>query len=128
MDDGIDDEKNGPPLSWRAPRLRGSHPFGCRVDDAHRAGQEDVDDHGVVSIGGNPTHPRSAGTDRDLVLGGVYFGGTVLRLVLGLTVRTNSPFFAKPVPIFFHLVLASFLLVCGYYHTQGEPMSASSER
>jgi len=53
-----------------------------------------------------------------LVVGGVYFGGTVLRLVLGLTIQIGSPFFARPVPIFFHLVLASFLLVCGYYHTR----------
>jgi len=35
-----------------------------------------------------------------------------------LTIQIGSPFFARPVPIFFHLVLASFLLVCGYYHTR----------
>jgi hypothetical protein len=36
--------------------------------------------------------------------------------VLGVTIKTDSPFFAKPLPIFFHFVLASFLLVCGAYH------------
>jgi hypothetical protein len=52
-----------------------------------------------------------------LALGAVYLAGTVARLALGLTIWADSSFFAKPVPSVFHLVLATFVLVCGYHHT-----------
>jgi hypothetical protein len=61
-----------------------------------------------------------------LAFGGIYFGGMVLRLLLSLTVWPESPFFARPVPIVFHLVLASFLLLCGSYHTHAAPAAAGS--
>jgi hypothetical protein len=51
------------------------------------------------------------------VLGGVYFGAMMVRLVLGATVLSSSRWFASPVPTVFHLVLASFLVVWGRHHS-----------
>lgn len=51
-----------------------------------------------------------------LVLGGCYFTVMSLRLVLGLTLLSSVPWFAKPIPAFFHLVLASIVLLIGSYH------------
>lgn len=60
-----------------------------------------------------------------LGLGGVYFGTMLARLVLGATVLSANPWFAKPVPTFFHLVLASFMLLVGYYHYRYTPRNRS---
>jgi hypothetical protein len=49
-------------------------------------------------------------------LGGFYCAGMAARLALGLTVLSAHPWFGKPVPAFFHLVLAGFVLVLGDYH------------
>ncbi len=51
-----------------------------------------------------------------LALGAAYFGAMAARLALGLTVLAAHPWFGKPVPAFFHLVLAGFVLVVGDYH------------
>lgn len=51
-----------------------------------------------------------------LTLGGVYFIAMLLRLVLGLTLLSSVFWFATPIPAFFHLVLASIVLVIGHYH------------
>ena len=54
---------------------------------------------------------------RVLLIGGwIYFASMLVRLVIGLFVLRESSFFAKPLPTFFHLVLASFLIVCGRIH------------
>jgi sterol desaturase/sphingolipid hydroxylase (fatty acid hydroxylase superfamily) len=51
-----------------------------------------------------------------LTFGGLYFGAMVVRLVLGATWLSDERWFASPIPTFFHLVLASWLLVCGHFH------------
>jgi len=51
-----------------------------------------------------------------LTLGAVYFTVMLARLVLGLTVLSDHPWFAKPIPAFFHLVLAGMVLTIGHYH------------
>ena len=51
-----------------------------------------------------------------LILGAVYFTVMLARLVLGLTVLSGHPWFAKPIPAFFHLVLAGMVLTIGHYH------------
>lgn len=51
-----------------------------------------------------------------LIVGGVYFGVMALRLVLGLALLTQWPWFAKSLPAFFHMVLAGYILVIGHYH------------
>ena len=52
-----------------------------------------------------------------LVLGWVYFVVMGIRLLIGLTVAPNHFWFGAIVPTLFHLVLASFLLVSGAFHT-----------
>ena len=48
--------------------------------------------------------------------GVVYFGGMLARLILGLTVMGESRWFTSYLPTFFHLVLASFVLLYGHFH------------
>lgn len=54
-------------------------------------------------------------------LGGVYFSVMLLRLVLGLTLLSAMPWFAKPLPAFFHLVLAAIVLLIGHFHSRYRP-------
>ena len=51
-----------------------------------------------------------------LVFGGVYFATMLVRLVLGVTVLSTNRWFSSILPTIFHLVLASYLLVCGHFH------------
>lgn len=57
------------------------------------------------------------------LIGGVYFSGMLLRLLLGLTLYTDHAWFAKPLPAFFHLVLAGYILTLGLYHLSHSPIS-----
>jgi hypothetical protein len=52
-----------------------------------------------------------------LALGGVYFGGMVLRLLLGATILHGQRWFASPLPTFFHLVLSLYLVLFGHFHS-----------
>ena len=62
----------------------------------------------------------NAATGRILwVLGLVYLGVMLLRWLLGLTVMTDSRWFTNQIPTFFHIVLASFVLLVSVYHRQG---------
>lgn len=49
-----------------------------------------------------------------ILFGWVYFSFMLLRLLLGATVLSNLRWFASPLPAFFHLVLAAYLLIYGY--------------
>jgi hypothetical protein len=60
--------------------------------------------------------PRPSIGRAALAFGGVYFGVMFLRLLLGATVLRDLRWFASPLPAFFHLVLATYLLVYGYCH------------
>jgi len=51
-----------------------------------------------------------------LGLGFVYFSIMSFRLVAGLTFGTDHGWFSVKIPTFFHLVLASFLLLLGRFH------------
>ena len=51
-----------------------------------------------------------------LTLGGLYFTIMFARLVLGFTLLSQSHWFASHIPAFFHLVLASFILLVGHFH------------
>ena len=48
-------------------------------------------------------------------LGGIYFVFMAFRLVAGLTLLADHPWFSKQLPAFFHVVLASFILTLGHY-------------
>jgi sterol desaturase/sphingolipid hydroxylase (fatty acid hydroxylase superfamily) len=51
-----------------------------------------------------------------IAVGGVYFVSMLVRLILGLTILHGNRWFASPLPAFFHLVLASYLLLAGHFH------------
>lgn len=51
-----------------------------------------------------------------LLLGTIYLGAMGVRLVLGLTVLDGHPWFTVRIPIVFHLVLATFVLLVGSFH------------
>ena len=60
-----------------------------------------------------------------LAFGGVYFAAIFLRLVLGATALSDIRWFASPLPAFFHLVLATYLLLYGYCHVHTASRNAS---
>ncbi len=60
-----------------------------------------------------------------LAFGGVYFAAMFLRLVLGATLLGDVRWFASPLPAFFHLVLATYLLLYGYCHVHTVARNAS---
>jgi hypothetical protein len=51
-----------------------------------------------------------------VALGALYFTVMCLRILLGATVLSHVRWFASPLPAFFHLVLATYLLVYGFGH------------
>ncbi len=51
-----------------------------------------------------------------LSFGGLYMGAMLARLVLGATWMRGDAWFDRPLPAIFHLVLASFVIVVGWYH------------
>ena len=48
-------------------------------------------------------------------LGGAYFGVMAFRFAAGLTFLSENPWFSKIIPTFFHVVLASYILLFGHY-------------
>jgi hypothetical protein len=51
-----------------------------------------------------------------ITFGILYFAIMLFRLIGGLTFIMNVKWFSYPIPSFFHLVLASFLILFGYFH------------
>ncbi len=49
--------------------------------------------------------------------GAAYFAGMAFRLVAGQTFLSHIAWFAAPLPAFFHLVLAGFVMLLGRYHS-----------
>lgn len=67
---------------------------------------------------------RSLGTGL-LKFGSAYLGVMVMRYVIRMSLYPHERWTGGSIPIFFHWVLASFLLLVGYYHwerTRGEPL------
>ncbi len=50
------------------------------------------------------------------IFGALYFAIMLFRLFAGLTLLHDVKWFSYPIPSFFHLVLASFLILFGYFH------------
>lgn len=62
------------------------------------------------------------------VLGGSYFSFMAFRLLAGLTFFSDHPWFSKSLPAFFHVVLATFLLMLGHYiYTRGRMVENSED-
>lgn len=51
-----------------------------------------------------------------VTLGTLYFAIMLFRLIAGLTLLHDLKWFLYPIPSFFHLILASFLILFGYFH------------
>lgn len=51
-----------------------------------------------------------------LSIGTLYFAVMVFRLIAGFGFAADHPWFSAHIPTLFHLILASFLLVAGFYH------------
>lgn len=51
-----------------------------------------------------------------LTIGGLYFFLMLSRLIIGVFSLSDILWWNKPIPSFFHLVLATFLIVVGYFH------------
>jgi hypothetical protein len=51
-----------------------------------------------------------------LALGGVYFVVMLFRLIAGFTFATEHHWLGAHIPAFFHIVIASFLLLVGHFH------------
>ena len=54
-----------------------------------------------------------------LCLGGLYLVVMGIRLMIGLTVAPDHFWFGAVLPTLFHFVLATFMLVYGWYHVSG---------
>jgi len=52
-----------------------------------------------------------------LVVGSIYFGGMCIRLFLGTTVASEHEWFDATLPTVFHLVLGSFVILYGRFHS-----------
>lgn len=70
-------------------------------------------------VGGDAVVPRPWKFRLCFALGVPYFLFMAFRLAAGLTFLSDHPWFSKSLPAFFHVVLASFLLLLGrYIHTK----------
>jgi len=49
-------------------------------------------------------------------VGSIYFGVMILRLLAGVTLAKDHPWWGAEIPAFFHLVLATFVLLVGRFH------------
>lgn len=63
---------------------------------------------------------RASGSTGKLLLitGAIYFVTMATRLLLGLGVYADYTWYARWLPAFFHLVLASYVLLLGLYHVR----------
>jgi hypothetical protein len=67
-------------------------------------------------VGAGSIEPNRRVGRAALTFGAVYFAVMLVRLVLGVTVLTHLRWFASPLPAFFHLVLATYVLLFGVVH------------
>ena len=72
-----------------------------------------------------PVVPRRRLGRAALFFGAVYFAAMSVRLLLGVTVLANVRWFASPLPAFFHLVLASYVMLFGHFHVHDGSVSAT---
>ena len=73
----------------------------------------------AVGVARGKVNP-STGWGRVLgVLGAIYFAGAAFRLIAGVTFLSHVSFFAASLPAFFHVVLASMVLLAAGFHLQG---------
>ena len=69
--------------------------------------------------------PRARLGDSLLVFGALYLAAMVLRYFLRMALYPSERWVGGSIPIFFHWVLASFILLVGHYHHRAEPQDPS---
>lgn len=52
-----------------------------------------------------------------ILIGGLYFAVMLFRLVAGFSFAADHPWLGARIPAVFHLILASFLLIVGFFHS-----------
>lgn len=70
----------------------------------------------IIGFSKSRTIPRRGRGYWLLGLGSIYFMVMAFRLVAGFTFATDHPWLGAHIPAFFHLVLASFVLLAGHFH------------
>lgn len=55
-----------------------------------------------------------------IIFGSIYFTLMLLRLIAGLTFAASYPWLGAKIPAFFHIVLASFVLLVGHFHCRSD--------
>ena len=55
-----------------------------------------------------------------LGIGSLYFTAMIVRYVIRMSLYPQERWFGGTIPIFFHFVLATFILVVGFYHWRNE--------
>ena len=71
----------------------------------------------IVKFRSKTMQPKRTAGSIYLALGGIYFAIMTFRLVAGLSFASQDPWLGAHIPTIFHLVLASFLLTIGFYHS-----------
>ena len=64
------------------------------------------------------SHPNRGLSRFLLIFGAVYFGAMIVRYVIRMSLYPNERWVGGCIPIFFHFVLATFLIVLGTYHSK----------
>lgn len=70
----------------------------------------------VMKFMGGQVHPNQKFGKFCIILGGVYLFVMIFRFAVGLTIAPEHSWFGATIPTFFHMVLASFLLMVGQFH------------
>lgn len=70
----------------------------------------------IIGFAKSDTRPKRKLGIGLLLVGGIYFLIMLFRLVAGFTFAVESPWLGAHIPAFFHLVLASFVLLLGKFH------------
>jgi ornithine lipid hydroxylase len=69
-------------------------------------------------VGSGRMQPHAGAGRLLLWLGGIYFAGSMLRILVGLTMVDAPAWFTHWIPAAFHLVLAGFVLTMAAFHLQ----------
>ncbi len=70
----------------------------------------------IYSFRGDRISPSLKSGKLYLILGCLYFSVKMVRIIGGFTFAADVSWFQARIPAFFHLVLASFLIVLGFFH------------
>lgn len=60
-------------------------------------------------------------------MGGIYFASMSFRLIAVFTFATGHPWLGAHIPAFFHIVLASFVLLLGHFHYRHSKGKSNNE-